>query len=248
MEDFSPVGLALSSIAPIYRSISGFMQTRKGNKILDNLTAPTYTTPEEVNKNLSLARNQFMNTRLPGQDVAENKLEGNTAQAIKLAGMYGKAPSDVIAAIVGANSNENAGFNDLATQASQRQQQDLANYQGALQLGADYKDKEFAYNKWMPYMNQRQYGENLVGAGNKNLYGGLGDLASGAVLSGASGAADTGLNSLYSKMFGKKTPITTSDSGLTAQNLTGNGEFNPVANKQNPYQWNPFSTNNYSTN
>lgn len=198
--DFSPVGLALSSIAPLYRGISGFFQQRKGNNILDNLERPTYSTPGEISKNLDLARNQFMNTRLPGQSTAENKIEGNTAQAIKMAQAYGQSPADIMATISNSNANENNAFNDLTTKAGERQLQDLQNYQGALNTSADYKDKEFAYNKWMPYMADRQYGENLVGAGNKNIYGGVGDLASGTVMSGG----DQALGNIFKKMFGDK--------------------------------------------
>lgn len=219
-------GMALSSIAPIYKGVSGLYQTWKGNNLFDKLRRPTYQTPDEIGQNTSVARSAFLDSRLPGQSAAENKVQANSSQAVTLAQQLGRSPAEIMAAITGANANANTGITNIATAAAERQKADQMNYQQALQLGADYKDKEFAYNKWMPYNQDRQYAQDLIGAGNKNIYGGLSDLTSGLAMTGGANA----LGSLFGKLFGKKGGAgssgnyATSDYGTSAQNITGDTE------------------------
>ncbi len=170
-----------------------------------------YHTPDEIYRNLNLAKNNFLSGKLPGQDAAENKLESNTSSAIGLARSVGRSPSDIIAGIVGANANQNAGFNDIATKAADYHSKALTGYEGMLDTLANYKDKEWAYNEYMPYMDDRRYAEDLIGAGNQNINSAQNDFGSQAV-----GLATMGLNpaggggtniyDLLNNIFSKKDP------------------------------------------
>jgi len=142
-------------LGSVYNMYQGYMQRRKGQQLLDSLRRPTYNTPQEALNSTNLAKNQVMNSRLAGQAEAENKLAGSTSQAIDLARASGRSPAEIMAIISGANTSQNEGLTNLAVAGDQRQQQDLVNYQNALNLAADYKDKEWAYNKWMPYQQDR---------------------------------------------------------------------------------------------
>lgn len=235
MPDFNPVELGLSVIPSAYKFFSGLNQVNQGKRMRSQLVRPTYVTPNEIFKNTDLARTQFLDTRLPGQSVAENKLQGNTGQAINLANQYGRTPAEIMSVITGANANENNSFNDLATKASERQLMDLRNYQDTLNTEAGYKNKEFEYNKWLPYVQDAQAAAAMIGAGNQNIYGGINDATSGLVGAGVGSAFN--LNDVFNRIFKKnRSPITATRSyGTNAQNLTGDEEsyFSPSGGYNN---------------
>lgn len=170
------LGSGLPIIGGFFQAAAARKQRAEGEKQRADLMRRraagefAYKTPNEILQSLSLAKSQFLNPELPGQGLAESKLRGNTSQAIGLARSSGRSPSDIMAAIVGANANENMAFNDLTVEAANRQLQDQMNYQRALSEKAGYSDKEWEYNTYMPMMQDRQYAESLIGAGNKNLY------------------------------------------------------------------------------
>jgi hypothetical protein len=190
-----------------YNLYQGVKQKRRGQSILDNLERPTYTTPSGITQSTALAKNQLLDSRLAGQGAAENKLSGSTSQAIDFARGSGRSAADIMAVITGTNANQNKGIVDLGVAADERQLADVLNYQKALNTESEYKDKEFAYNKWMPYMADRQYGESLVGAGATNINSSLNDITSGA----ATLAGNDDLTAMLTQMRNRRKPNTSGD-------------------------------------
>lgn len=184
------IGAGAQLAGSAYNMYQGYMQRRAGQKLLNSLVRPTYETPQEVNDAVNLSRIQSINSRLPGEAEAVNRLGGSTSQAIALAKATGRSPAEIAAIIGSSNKNQNDALIDLGIAGSQRQQQDIANYQQMLNLLGEYKDKEFAYNKWMPYIADRQYAENLIGAGAQNMNAAFGDLTSGVATLGSAGVGE----------------------------------------------------------
>lgn len=196
-------GLGIQGLNSVYNIFQGRGQREKGESILRNLRRPVYSTPTEIGKNLSLAEGQYRDTRLPGQAQAENKLNANTSKLVRMARDNGKSPSEILATAIAGNENQNQGYNELATEAADRQLQDLMNYQKALETKADYREKEWLYNEYMPYQQERQYAESLIGGGAKNFNSGVNDFASGLTTFGLSGG-DEGLSGMFNKMRARR--------------------------------------------
>lgn len=177
-----------------YNMYQGYMQRRRGQKMLDSLVRPTYETPEQIEQATNLAKVQSMNSRLPGESEAVNRLGGSTSQAIALAKATGRSPAEIAAIISSSNKSQNDALIDLGVAGAERQQQDIARYQQMLNTLGEYKDKEFAYNEWMPYIADRQYAENLIGAGAQNMNAAFGDITSGVATLGSAGVGGGGDN------------------------------------------------------
>jgi len=202
--ELAAAGLGLSAVNEIYKTISGAVQSRRGRKEWDELQERrrsgefNYSTPEEAYKALNFSKGIYQSALMPGQAQAQNTLGANTSQAIELAKATGRSPAEIMSVITSANQNQNTGTTNLATSAAGFQLQNADKYQQQLQNMADYKDKEWAYNTYMPYMQDAQYAQNLIGAGAKNISGGLGGL--GAVVSTAGyGGEDNPLYNLFKK-------------------------------------------------
>ena len=196
MPVITPAAIALGST--IYQGISGYNQAQKGKDLMSSLTRPTYQTPNEIYGNLNLAKSAFLDNRLPGESTALNRLQGSTSSAVQQAQQYGRTPAEIMAAITGADANQNKGITDLATQGAQYHLGAQHDYQQALQTLAQYKDQEFNINKLQPYNQDRQYAQDLIGAGNKNLNGAIGGLGTYAGTTSGSNS----LGGLYNKFFG----------------------------------------------
>ena len=203
----SAIGLGVSAVGDIFKGISGYNQAQEGkDKYADIMRRRAagefrYTTPEQAYQSLNLSKGLYQSAQMPGQAAAQNQLEGNTSQAIELAKATGRTPAEIMAVITGANRNQNKGTTDLATSAAGFHIQNARDYEGKLSEMADYKDKEWAYNTYMPMMQDAQYAQDLIGAGNKNLYGAIGDFGSN-VATAFSGGEDNPLASLFKKRTG----------------------------------------------
>ncbi len=192
-----PSVLALGST--FYKGISGYNQAQQGKDMMNNLHRPTYQTPNEIYGNLNLAKSAYLDERLPGEGTALNRIQGNTSAAVQQAQQYGRTPAEIMAAITGASGNADSAVNDLATKGAQYHLGAQHDYQSALQTLAGYKDQEFNINQLQPYNQDRQYAQDLIGAGNKNLNSAVGEVGTFA----GTDAGSKSLGGLYDKFFGK---------------------------------------------
>lgn len=187
----SYAALAVAAGTAIYQGYTAYSQKKEGEQKLADAKSsrPIYQTPNELFQNLDLAKSAYLDQRLPGQGVAENKLQSNTSQAVQLAQLYGKSPSDIAAVIAGTNENENRGFNDLSTKAAEFHVNNLEKLKNANSAIANGRNDEFNINHLQPYNQDRQYALDLIGAGNQNTRQTLSDT--------------TALATLYNKFFPK---------------------------------------------
>lgn len=182
--------LGVSALGNIYKGISGYNQAQEGkDKYADIMRRRAagefrYTTPQEAYNALNLSKGLYKSATMPGYAQAQNELESNTSQAVELAKATGRTPAEIMSVISGANTAQNKGTVGLGTASAQFQLNNARDYQQQLKEMADYKDKEWAYNTYMPMMQDMQFAQDLIGAGNKNLYGAIGDLGGTIAVAG----------------------------------------------------------------
>jgi hypothetical protein len=74
----------------------------------------------------------------------------------------------------------------------------LQGKQGVLGQIAGARDKEFAYNKWIPYQNKTNTAAALMGGGAQNIAGSFNDLASAGYMLGGAIGQGSGSSNNYS--------------------------------------------------
>ena len=171
-------GMAIANgIGGLIGGIFSLGQKAKANRLLANLRRPTYNTPQEIVDNQAIAKNRA-NSGLPAQQYAQamQNIERQRNSAIKrlntrrsvLAGI-GKVQQGATDATLGL---------DVADA-----KQKIANEQGLMRANtqlANFKDKEWDWNKRQKFEQDRQYAMSLLGSGNQNLLNSLDRLGAGA--------------------------------------------------------------------
>jgi hypothetical protein len=168
-------GLA-SAIPALYKTFSGINQVSKANTGLANLTRPTYNMPEEIARALRMTQQAYADPYMPGQGVMTDRAEQQAANAYA----QSKESGNPFAAISQIQANANDQLQNIGVASANYQSQDFNRLLGMLQTVAGYRDTEFQMNKFAPYAEKSQEFRDMLGAGHKNIYGGL-DQISGAV-------------------------------------------------------------------
>jgi hypothetical protein len=171
-------GMAIvNGIGGLIGGIFSLGQKAKANMLLANLKRPTYNTPQEIVDNQAIAKNRA-NTGLPAQQYAQamQNIERQRNAAINtlntrrsvLAGI-GKVQQGATDATLGL---------DVADA-----KQKIANEQGLMKANtqlANFKDKEWDWNKRQKYIEDYNYGMGLLGSGNQNLLNSIDKIGAGA--------------------------------------------------------------------
>lgn len=182
----APALLAL--IPSLIQMGQGIAQSAKANKIAKSNQRPTYSStaykiPDEIKEYVARTK-AMMNTRLPGQNLMENKIDANTSNAIAGIQQSGNSSADIINSISGINGQQNDAYNNLGIAGVQRYDQMQGNVNNALLTSAQYKDRaydinsgnrqaEFEYNQNQPYQARAAAASALTGAGQQNIYNGI---------------------------------------------------------------------------
>lgn len=182
----APALLAL--IPSLIQAGQGIAQSVKANKIAKSNIRPTYSSqaykiPDEIKEYVARTK-AMMNTRLPGQNLMENKIDANTSNAIAAVQQSGNSSADIINSISGINGQQNDAYNNLGIAGAQRYDQMQGNVNNALLTSAQYKDRaydinsgnkqaEFEYNQNQPYQARAAAASALTGAGQQNIYNGI---------------------------------------------------------------------------
>lgn len=167
------------------KMIAGGIQASKGKKDLAALEAntPKYQRPSEVNQAGQISRLRYLNPNMPGQGLMEQQVgqqQANTLQNIQDMGG--------VADIYQTQINANNALNNIGVQAASQRLQNEMNLINQLAVEADYSDKEFDTNTYIPWQEKRKSALDRIGAGTQNLFGGMDNLASmGAGLMGMAG-------------------------------------------------------------
>ena len=171
------IGAGLTAAAGIGQMVAGGIQSKRGRKDLKELEAnrPTYERPDEVDEAGRIVRLRASNPFLPGQNLMEQEIKGNTANTVQnIQDMGG------VSDLYMAQTSQNKAMNDIGIQSAQNTINNELQLLKQLETEADYTDKEFDFNVNIPFQEKRQDALSRIGAGMENLFGGFGTLAKGA--------------------------------------------------------------------
>jgi len=195
-----PISLMLlSQLAPAAINLTkAGVQGYKANQ-LGKTPRPTYEIPQAIQEATNSARYQAGMTRLPGQNIMEDRLGRTTSNALGDLKEVSNSPSQLGANIAKVYGNQMNAENTLGIQAGQNWQ----NNQGLLrsQLGqlGRYQDYQFDYNQNQPYQAKMAASSALREGAFRNLSAGVGDIsktgtALAAYLAAKKASEDDGTN------------------------------------------------------
>ncbi len=175
-----PISLAIMGGLGLTKLITGAVQSARAKKDLAR-EFPKYSRPEEYNKLLSLYQREAGRGELPGQDRYEAKISEGTARGVRSAAKYADSPVAAVAASSQLYGQQQSAIRDLGLQYAAFQQQANRNLAGALQMGAQYSDKEWWQNVGYPDQVRRNMAAQRFNAGQQNLWGGLDQLGAAGI-------------------------------------------------------------------
>lgn len=160
-------GMAIANgIGGLIGGIFSLGQKAKANRLLASLRRPTYTTPQEIKDNQAIAKNRA-NTGLPAQQYAQamQNIERQRNAAVNTLGTR----RSVLAGV--GKVQQGATDATLALDVADAKQK-IANEQALMKANtqaANYKDKEWDWNKRQKFEQDYNYGMSLLGSGNQNM-------------------------------------------------------------------------------
>ena len=111
---------------------------------------------------------------MPGTAIQQQKIDMSSANMVQAAMQSGN-PLGALGAI---QANQNAAGLNLTAENARHRSDAASKATEALGQYAQYKDMEFQMNQYGPYMDQAHQSENTIGAGMKNMFGGLDSISS----------------------------------------------------------------------
>lgn len=150
------IGGGAQLVGGLIKSLRGGKQRREGKRILRDNPMPEYAIPGEIT--------QAAAEGMPSEQYQQAMTNIQRQQANAIQQAQNRRGGLASVGTIQANTN-NATLGLDAADAQARQQ-------NRLRL-AQYKDKAWDWNKRQKYERNYQYGMNLLGAGNENLYGGI---------------------------------------------------------------------------
>jgi hypothetical protein len=182
------IGAATTGGTGIAQAITGSIQYFGAQEELEKALAnrPEYQIPEELRAMVDLYRRESQQTRLPGQDIYEQRIYGSTAAGVGAAREAATSAGDVLGATTQLYGQQSAALSDLEIAAAQRQEQQQARYAQSLETLAQYQDKAWNWNVAIPYQQDLQRYSSAVEQGYQTWLGGSNLIAeSGAMISGS---------------------------------------------------------------
>jgi hypothetical protein len=173
----NPVQAVAQGAGGLVGLVSGIGQRKKAKELLSRTQRPMYAIPAEILKSQKQAE-LTAGQGLPSQQynqAMQNVLRRQN-EAIKAATDRRSGMMSIAAANRAAND---AGLNIDVADAEQRlrNQNTLHDVSGRT---AQFRDKQFQINQMEPYIQNYNYAQSLLGAGNQNLMGGIDRLIGGA--------------------------------------------------------------------
>jgi hypothetical protein len=177
------IGSAVKGAVGLAKGIFGASQASKARKEQKSLwdNRPTYERPEEVNEMLDLYRQSAARTQLPGQDLMEEKIGSATAFGARSAERFAPSSTAALGAVTDLYGREQNAVRDLGIQFAQYKAAQEAQLARGLQVGAQYSDQEFQYNKQQPWDIRMNEASSQRQAGAANFWEGLQGVGSAAM-------------------------------------------------------------------
>lgn len=147
----TPWGAIASTALPAIISLAKANAQRKQIKELGNIERPKFEIPEAVLEQVNQARYLGSMRELPGQNLMEAKLGQNTAKGIAQMQNAAANSADLASNIARLYGAQNEGIQNIGLKAGQNwlaQQGQLSNALGAL---SQWQNKQFEFDKVMPY-------------------------------------------------------------------------------------------------
>jgi hypothetical protein len=170
----------IGAVPAVVQAGTGIWQMQQAKKLAKNNIRPNMQTPDAVMNALANSRSQAMQTKLPGQDLIESKIDASVATNVNNL----KEVADSPAALMGAVNQAYVGGmdkkNDIAIAAASRFDQNQSQYQDMLGKVGEYEMQNFMFNKADPYMKTAAAASALKEGGMRNIYGGINNAAGAA--------------------------------------------------------------------
>lgn len=184
-----PVGLLATAIPEVVKLATAGKQAKKA-KEFEKTQRPEYNTPDSVLSATDLAQQAFLNTQLPGQRVAEERISAGTADTIRAAKEAAGGSAGLLSTITAADRNRSNAYKDLGVEAARQQTIDQRNLQEQLNRQGTYEDRAWEYNQNMPYQSAMAASSALKESSSRNLFNALNNLS--AVAAGNLGDVSLG--------------------------------------------------------
>lgn len=182
-------------ISGLVSGITGLIQKHKANQLLARTQRPTYAIPDEVLQNQKMAQLNAA-TGLPSEQY--NQAMQNIQRQQNSAIQRASDRRGGLLAVAGAQQTGTDANLKLDVSNAQARLNNQKTLYGVNNNVAAYRDKAFQINQMQPYQQQYNYGMQLLGQGNQNLFSGIDKLAAGTgkLLDGSSkGGSSTNYNS-----------------------------------------------------
>lgn len=172
-------GQGIANIAGgLVGGVTGFFQRKKAKKLLKEAgEQPMYNIPQEVLRNQKSAE-LAAQEGLPSQQYSNAMRNIQRSQTNALTNAMDRRSALMALPKLQQQANDAYANLDAADAAAQRQNQKTL--YGVTNTTAQYKDKAFQINQMQPWQRKFDYAQQLLGAGNQNMIGGIEKLIGGA--------------------------------------------------------------------
>lgn len=150
--------------------IVGAGQRRQARRMLRSLKRPTYAIPQEILRSQKTAEISAQEGMPSAQYNAAMQNIARQQNAALQAATDRRLGLGAIAASQQAATDATLNLDVADAQQRLQNQQTLYNVSGQT---AGYRDKAFDINQMQPYLQNYQYAQSLLGAGNQNIMGGI---------------------------------------------------------------------------
>lgn len=164
----------IAGLAPQVLKIGqGAFQKNQAKRMMDDNVRPTYSTPDEINKLLAIAKNNASLSQMPGRNFAMQELDANVANAATSITEASSSSAGAMAALTNLQANRGSEVRQMALEDANFQLQQDELLKQALELKASFTDKEFQLNEMQPFQDTAMAAGAMYGAGTQNMYSGI---------------------------------------------------------------------------
>lgn len=175
------VGQTTATLGSLANIGIGFVDRSKGKKEYEKAQSffekNKWEIPEGAKASLDIAQRQASSYRMPGQDLAEERLGQATASGVAQARRVGQSPSDVLAMLSNLYGSQMQGEQNLALQGAQQYQANQRNFQNALSQYGQLESEKWKYNVLYPYQQMLGRAAQFQDRGTQELNSGFMGLA-----------------------------------------------------------------------
>lgn len=167
-------------VTGIVQAIAGHRMYKKNKEALDDLLAnrPEYNIPGAIESNVGLAERMATRTRMPGQDIYEQRIGRRTSQGIRQSREAATTSGDLLAAVSNLYGQEADALADLEVEAARQRAMGERTLMQARDTYAQYRDKAFNWNVAVPYQAKLNQLAKQAQAGFNTWQGGSNRIAS----------------------------------------------------------------------